>query len=62
MRPTRKCFWKALEASHRACIQAGRKAPIPGDVYMATEKFIDAIDDAARVLTGRRDHFWLKSH
>jgi hypothetical protein len=29
---------------------------------MAAEKVIEAIDDAALMLTGRRDHFWLKGH
>ncbi len=47
----------ALEAARRACIQAGRKAPIQGDVYLSVEKVMNAIDDAALILTGRRDHF-----
>ena len=51
---------EALEAARRACVQAGRKAPIRGEVYLAAERVMDAIDDAALVLAGRRDHFWLK--
>ncbi len=57
-----KVLLEALEAARRACVQAGRKAPIRGDVYLTAEKVIDAIDDAALVLTGRRDHFWLREH
>ena len=52
----------ALEAARRACVQAGRKAPIRGDVYLSVEKVMDAIDGAALTLTGKRDHFWLKGH
>ena len=53
---------EGLEAARRVCVQAGCKAPIRGDAYIAAEKVIEAIDDVALVLTGRRDHFWLKSH
>ncbi len=57
-----KVLLEALEAARRACVQAGRKAPIRGEVYLAAEKIIDAIDEAALVLTGRRDHFWLREY
>lgn len=57
-----KVLLEALEAARRVCVQAGCKAPIRGDAYIAAEKVIEAIDDAALVLTGRRDHLWLKSH
>ena len=50
----------ALEVARRACIQACRKAPIRGEVYLAAEKVKDSIDDAALVLTGSWEHFWLK--
>ncbi len=53
---------EALEAARRACVQAGRKAPIRGEVYLAVEKLMDAIDEVALVLTGRRDHFHTKPH
>ncbi len=52
----------ALAVTRRGCVQATRKAPIRGEVYLAAEKVIEAIDDAAFVLTGRRDHFWLRQH
>ena len=58
----RKALLDALEAARRACVQASRKTLIRGEVYLASEKVMDAIDDAALVLTGRRDHFWLKNH
>jgi hypothetical protein len=58
----RKALLDALEVARRACVQANRKTPIRGKVYLASEKVIDAIDDAALVLTGRRDYFWLKGH
>ena len=58
----RKALLDALEVARRACVQAGRKAPIRGEVYLAAEKVTDAIDDAALLLTGRRDYFWLKRH
>ena len=46
----------------RFCVQANWKTPIRGDVYLSVEKVMDAIDDAALTLTGRKDHFWLKGH
>ena len=55
-----KVLLGALEAARRTRVQAGSKAPIWGDVYVAAEKVIDAIDDAALVLTWRQDHFWLR--
>jgi hypothetical protein len=58
----KKALLDALEGARRACVQANRKTPIRGEVYLATEKVMNAIDDAALVLTGRRDHFWLKGH
>jgi hypothetical protein len=58
----RKALLDALEVARRACVQACRKTPIRGEEYLAAEKVQEAIDDAALVLTGRRDHFWLKSH
>ncbi len=33
-----------------------------GEVYQSVQKVMDAIDEAALVLTGKRDHFWLKPH
>ncbi|HEX2552896.1 MAG TPA: hypothetical protein VHL98_04290 [Microvirga sp.] len=38
------------------------EATIRGEVYLAAEKVMEAINDTALVLTGRRDHFWLKGH
>ncbi len=58
----RQALLDALEVARRACVQANRKTPIRGEVYLAAEKVMDAIDDAALTLTGRRDHFWLKGH
>ena len=58
----RKALLDALETARRACVQANRKTPIQGEVYLAAEKVMDAIDDAALVLTGRRDHFCLQRH
>ena len=58
----RKALLDALETARRACVQTCRKAPIRGEVYLAAEKVRGAIDDAALVLTGDREHFWLKSH
>ena len=58
----KKALLYALETARRACVQANRKVPIRGEVYLASEKVMDAIDDAALVPTGRRDHFWLKGH
>ncbi len=57
-----KALLGALEAARRACVQANRKVPIRGEVYLASEKVMDAIDDAALVLTGKRDHFWLREY
>ncbi len=53
---------EALEVARRGCVQAGRKAPIQGEVYQSVQKVMDAIDEAALVLTGKRDHFWLQPH
>jgi hypothetical protein len=53
----REALLDALEVARRACVQANRKTAIPGEVYISVEKVMDAIDDAALILTGRRDHF-----
>ena len=58
----KKALLDALEVARRACVQANRKTPIRGEVYLASEKVMEAIDDAALVLTGQRDHFWLKGN
>ena len=52
----------ALEEARRACTEASRKAPIRGDVYLASERVVEAIDEVALVLTGKRDYFWLKGY
>ncbi len=53
---------EAIDVARHACVQAGHKAPIRGEVYQTVQKVMDAIDEAAFVLTGKRDHFWLKPH
>jgi hypothetical protein len=58
----KKALLDALKVAHRACVQANRKTPIRGEVYLAAEKVMDAMDEAALTVTGRRDHFWLKGH
>ena len=58
----KKALLDALETARRACIQARRKAPIGCEVYVVAEKVKEAVDDAALVLTGNREHFWLKGH
>ncbi len=58
----KKALLDVLEIARPACIQANRKTPIRGEVYLTAERALNAIDDAALVLTGRRDHFWLKSY
>ncbi len=44
---------EALGDARRGCVQAGRKAPIQGEVYQSVQKVMDAIDEAALVLNGK---------
>jgi hypothetical protein len=53
---------KAIGECRAACIVASSKAPITGDVYQRCTGLIQAIDDVAEVLTGDRQHFWLRPH
>ena len=53
----RDALLAALGTCRDACVRACTRAPIKSDVYGATGKLMDAIDDVAGVLTGDRTHF-----
>lgn len=50
----------AIAACRDACIEALRKAPPTDEIAKRTRALSEAIDDVAEVLTGSREHFWLK--
>lgn len=52
----------AVGACRDACIEALRKAPPTDEIAKRTGALTDAIDDVVEVLTGSREHFWLKPH
>jgi hypothetical protein len=52
----------AIGACRNACIEALRKAPPTDEIAQRTRALTGAIDDVAEILTGSRDHFWLKPH
>ncbi len=60
--PAAKQLLDAIGTCRKACIEASTEVPINGDVYQAAWKVKDAIDGLAEVLTGDRQHFWLKPH
>jgi hypothetical protein len=43
-------------------VKASAKAPIHDAIYDALSGLMAAIDDTAAVLTGDRQHFWVRSH
>jgi hypothetical protein len=45
-----------------ACIDALRKAPPTDEIARRTRVLTSALDDVVEVLTGTREHFWLKPH
>jgi hypothetical protein len=53
---------EAIGACRRACVTASRVAPIGGPIYRAADRLMEEIDLVAEVLTGNRQHFWLKPH
>ncbi|KAA2237646.1 hypothetical protein [Salinarimonas soli] len=58
----RKALLRALGEARRACIAAQTATPIGGPEHKAAGGVMDAIDDAAEVLTGSRDAFWGRAH
>ena len=55
-----RALLQAIGECRRACIKAHTKAPIHDPIYDAVSSLVAAIDDAAAVLTGDRQHFWLR--
>ena len=53
---------RAIGACRDACIEALRRAPPTDEIAKRTRALTDAIDDVVEVLTGNREHFWLKPH
>ena len=51
---------EALGKCRQTCTHLMRHMTIGGDVYKTTEGVTAAIDKLAEVLTGDRQHFWLK--
>jgi hypothetical protein len=47
------------EARKEVCLQP---APLNSPDYAALRKITGAIDDFAELVTGNREHFWLKPH
>ena len=45
----------------RRCVAVLARAPIQGPIYVAASGIMDAIDRLAQAVTGRRDHFHLRS-
>jgi hypothetical protein len=58
----RDALLAAVASCRDACVRAITRAPNKSDVYEATSRLMDAIDDVACVLTGDRTHFHLKPH
>jgi hypothetical protein len=52
----------AIGACRDACIEALRRAPPTDEIARRTRALNEAIDDVVEVLTGNRQHFWLKPH
>jgi hypothetical protein len=48
---------KSIGECRNACVAAITRAPISGEVYRRTSKLMEAIDDVAEELTGKREHF-----
>ncbi len=53
----RKALLRALGALRDACVAASKAAPIQGPEYRAVGRVVEAVHDAAELLTGRRDAF-----
>jgi hypothetical protein len=53
---------EAIGTCRRACVTASSVAPIGGPIYRAANRLMEEIDLVAEVLTGNRQHFWLKPH
>ena len=57
-----RMFLSAIGACRVACIDVHRRAAPTSDVYRRASDLLDTIDDVAELLTGDRQHFWLKPH
>lgn len=55
---------KALGECRKVCTDEARHMPLSegekGAVYRANTAFLNAVDDYVEVLTGNREHFWMK--
>lgn len=55
---------KALGECRQVCTDVARHMPLgegdKGAVYRANAAFLNAVDDYVEVLTGDRQHFWMK--
>ncbi len=58
----RRELLEALRRCRGACVEAHRHTGFDTDLYKRVTALEGAIDDVAEVLTGNREHFWLKSY
>jgi hypothetical protein len=57
-----RMFLSAIGACRVACIDVHRRAAPTTEVYRRASVLLETIDDVAELLTGDRQHFWLKPH
>jgi hypothetical protein len=60
--PDKQNLLAALGEARWSLNRAKGQLPIGGPEYEAANKVTEAIDDLAELLTGDREHFWLKMH
>lgn len=53
---------RMLRTCRDASTDASGKVPIGGELYQRLDRLRGAIDDIAEIITGDRQHFWLKAH